>query len=376
MQKRKLPDTPGGKLLLLGFLALLLLPWPLWAVFHGAVDTANYENRTLAEFPKNVSVEEWPSDFEDWLGDHAPFRNQLMTLNAGVNNLFGTLDSTDVLRGKDGWLFLKDVSDSTSISDYQGLTAPTGEELSTATAALDALQAALAARGSQLVVLYAPAKEGVYAANMPATVPAVNRPTRVQALVSALRADTTVPVVFPQEALTQAAAAQQVYYKYDTHWNEAGAWLAAQQVLEALGLPHGTALPAAGADPAQAAPHDLANISASWKFCTDDVYYTLDAPRAALDDGSPNGEVQWYTGSGDAPMLLVRDSFGAALAPFLAEPFGRSLVIHGNSLTVENLQTRQEEFPKAVVLEVAERFYYTLPTRAATLLEWLDTHPQ
>ena len=112
--------------LLGGFAALLLLPGPLWLAVRGGLDTANHENRALAPFPLGESapaLQEWPAAFDAWLGDHAPFRNQCMSLNARVNWALGSLDSSDVLLGKERWLFLRDVSDSSSLLDYQGLTA-------------------------------------------------------------------------------------------------------------------------------------------------------------------------------------------------------------------------------------------------------------
>ena len=36
-----------------------------------------------------------------------------------------------MLLGREGWLFLKDVSDSKSLSDYQGLTSFSAEETET-----------------------------------------------------------------------------------------------------------------------------------------------------------------------------------------------------------------------------------------------------
>ena len=118
-----------AKILTVLFVVMLLLPAPLWLLLAPHLDTTNYENRTLAAFPQDTGVEEWPGAFEDWLNDHAPFRNQFMSLNGRLNWALGTLDSSDVLLGKEHWLFLKDVSDSKSISDYQGLTAYSEEEL-------------------------------------------------------------------------------------------------------------------------------------------------------------------------------------------------------------------------------------------------------
>ena len=354
-----------------GFLALLCGPVLLWPLLRGACDTTNYENRTLAAFPDGeTELSAWPAAFEDWLGDHAPFRNGFLTLKSGMDRALGSLDSTNVLLGKEGWLFLKDVSDSRSLSDYQGLTSFSAEETDTILKTARALEEELESKGSRLVLLFAPAKEGVYSRYMPDSIPVVSRPTRVGALVDTLRTGTGLPVLFPLEELKEAADGRQVYYKYDTHWNEAGAWLAAQQVLGALGLPSESEWPGVEADPGQTAPTDLANMCGSWLWCDDDLYYTVDAPRAQCTASENGGELTRYQGGGEESLLLARDSFGSALAPFLAQGFGETLVMHGNLLTPENLTAQQPRLPDVVVLEVAERFADTLPTRLAALLEW------
>ena len=360
------------RLLIAGFAALLAGPWLVWPLARGLCDTTNYENRTLASFPTpEAGIDGWPAAFEEWLGDHAPFRNQFLTLKAGADRLVGTLDSTNVLLGEEGWMFLKDVSDSKSLSDYQGLTAYTAEETQAMADTLTALNEALAARGSRLVLLFAPAKEGVYARYMPASVPVVRRPTRVQALAEAL-GETGVPVLFPLNELEAAALERQVYYKYDTHWNEAGAWLAAQLTLEALGRPYDAAWPEMAPDPDKAPLTDLANMCGSWAFCTDDVYWALEAEAAECTLWEAGGEIARYAGEGEGSLLLARDSFGEALAPWLAQGFAGTTVLHGNQMQVETLLEWQPEVPDVVVLEVAERFADNLSGRLEVLRQWAE----
>ena len=65
---------------------LIVLPVLLFALFGRFLDTQNYENRTLAQMPsltgeERVSIEEYPSAFEEWFNENLPFRNQLITLN-------------------------------------------------------------------------------------------------------------------------------------------------------------------------------------------------------------------------------------------------------------------------------------------------------
>lgn len=359
--------------LIAGFAALLAGPCLLWPLVRGMCDTTNYENRTLAAFPTAATGERaWPAAFEEWLGDHAPFRNQFLTLKSGADRLVGTLDSTNVLLGKEGWMFLKDVSDSKSLSDYQGLTAYSAEETAAMAQALTALNDVLAAKGSRLLVLFAPAKEGVYSRYMPDSVPVVSRPTRVGALAGAL-GETGVPVLFPLEELEDAALERQVYYKYDTHWNEAGAWLAAQLTLEALDRPFAAAWPEMSADPEKAPLTDLANMCGSWAWCTDDVYWALDAVPAQCTLWEAGGEIARYAGEGEGSLLLARDSFGEALAPWLTQGFADTTVLHGNQMQVETLLEWQPEVPDVVVLEVAERFSDNLLGRLETMRQWAES---
>ena len=73
-----------------------------------SVDTQNYENREVTEMPK-ISLEEYaqfPQQYETYFNDNIPWRNQLISLNSGLD-LFAFRDSSNenVLIGKDGWLF-------------------------------------------------------------------------------------------------------------------------------------------------------------------------------------------------------------------------------------------------------------------------------
>lgn len=354
-----------------GFAALLAGPGLLWLGVNSFCDTTNYENRTLTAFPTaQTSIEQWPGQFEDWLEDHAPFRNGFLTLKAGADRLVGSLDSTNVLLGKEGWLFLQDVSDSKSISDYQGLTAYSQEEMAALAGTLEELNQVLARKGSRLALIFAPAKEGVYSQYMPDSIPVVARPTRVQALAEYLNQNTGVPVLFPLEELKAVGEQTQTYYKYDTHWNDVGAWLAAQQLLEVLDLPFEETLPPVEVNPDKTAPTDLANMCGSWAFCTDDLYYEVDAPAARCTEGTPDTELTRYQGDGAEDLLLVRDSFGAALGPQLAQGFDQTVVLHGNLLSVENLNQYQSSLPQVVVVEVGERFSDNLAGRLETLLAW------
>lgn len=370
---KNLSSQKRGRILAVLFVAMLLLPAPLWLVLAPVMDRENHENRTLASFPTaDTGIEEWPAAFEEWLNDHAPFRNEFMSLNGQLNWMVGTLDSSDVLLGKEHWLFLKDVSDSKSISDYQGLTAYTEAELADFTDTLATLQSRLAEHGTRLVVVIAPAKEGVYSQYMPDSIPVVSRPTRVQTLAGHL-SEAGIPLVRPQQDLMDLSAERQVYYRYDTHWNEVGAYLAVTQAEALLG--HAlTPLEdcQVTVTQEQKAPTDLANVSAVWTLCQDDPYYSVDAPRAEQLSCTPDGYRMHWQGTGEESLLMLRDSFGEMMAPFLCAGYDQSVVLHTAAVTVDAINEEVDGLPDVIVLEAAERYSDNLLGQGKLLLAWLD----
>ncbi len=374
----KTKKTFANSLLLYGFLAIMILPLLLFFALSNFVDTVNYENRTLEEFP-NISengLQSFPSQFDNYLNDNAPFRNQFMTLNAYINMGFGVVNSSDVLLGKDNWLFLKDVSDSKSISDYQGITAYTNEQQEEIILQVNELQKKLNEYDFELVITFAPAKEGIYSNYMPDYIPVVNEQTRVEQLVQSLQESTNAHIVFPKEELIAASQSAPVYYKYDTHWNEVGAYIAAQQIYKAIEFDYVQNLPEFEPNPSKQAPTDLANISATWNIFNDDIYYSVLHDKAVMLNESADGYITNYSGVGNQSVIIVTDSFGEALAPFLSAQFNQSIAIHGNALNSATLQTAHNTILQTgnsqnyVIIEVAERFSDTLLPKLKILNEY------
>ncbi len=375
MKKNK---TFADNLLLYGFLCLMVLPILLFAIFKNSLDTVNYENRDLTPFPSasNTSLQEFPAQFESYLGDNAPFRNQFMTLNASINMLFGVVDSSDVLKGEDNWLFLKDVSDSKSISDYQGLTYYSQQQQQEIFEQINELQSSLSDSGYKLAVVFAPAKEGVYSNYMPAYIPVVNEQTRVEGLSAAIMQNTDIPVIFPKETLKNAAQSTPVYYKYDTHWNEIGAYITAQEIYKSIGYSYNEGVPNYVQNLEEVAPKDLANVSATWNIFTDDIYYSVMHDKAQTANQSGDGYITHFSGNGKSNCIVITDSFGEALMPFLSAQFNQSVAIHGNALNYDNLQMVQNELSQNsslenyIIIEVAERFSDTLLSKLEKLNEY------
>lgn len=358
------------------FIAMLALPYPLWVLTRDGLDTENRENRELAAFPTlgTVGYRDTPAAFEDWLADHAPFRNQWMTLNAGVNwRLFGTIESEVVLRGEEDWMFYRNSADSASLDDYQGINHYTGEQLAQIAANLNALQAGLAQKGIELAVIIAPNKELVYRRYMPQSIPMVNPESRVDALAAYLAGATTVPLVWPEAELRALSETQPVYYKYDTHWNEAGAAVASAMLLQALGQP-APRVDVLAFEPCDTPPlRDLTNLSATWKLAgPDEAWRVKDwaaGTKVELMETDERGYYHRYSSNAEnrQKLLMFRDSFGEAMQLPLAAYYGESSFVHINAWD-EN--TLAEEQPDLLVLEITQRYCDRLLDYLPRMVAW------
>ena len=363
------------KVFIAAFLLALCLPFPLYALLYPMLDTENYENRFLTAWSDVAAAPfaQKPSVFEEMLNDHAAFRNQFMTLNAAVNyRVFGTVESSDVLLGKDGWLFYKNVSDSRSLDDYQGLNLYSDDELAQIAANLTALQSALAGRGMKLTVLIAPNKEGVYSEYMPDSVPAAQGDTKAEALVRYLAENTDVTVVYPKEELKGGKALAPTYYKHDTHWNAYGAFLAVRELSDALGW-DGEIF--ANCEPVAADEEpvrDLANISAVYRVLEPDVSYEMKDFADGLSVDTWESDIQktefTSTSNSSGPrILMLRDSFGEAMLPYLAAASSQSRIVHLNAFTEEEFSGKAAD---VFVFEIAERSTDRFLDYLPRLIEW------
>lgn len=222
------------------FVGVLGTAFLVFNIFSKQLSTDNHENRFLTTFPDvlKAPIGQLPSALDAFFTDNSPFRYQLTALNAQLNyQLLGSIDSTQVLRGKEGWLFYKTGPDGASpLADYQGMLAFTPEQLAQYAAGAQALSDALAENGQKLVLNFTPNKDTVYPEYLPDHYPVLHEDKLTDQLVAYLRENTDVTVIYTPERLSAHSREAQLYFKYDTHWNNMGALLALDGVLEQLGL--------------------------------------------------------------------------------------------------------------------------------------------
>ncbi len=348
----------------LGFLGLLLIPLCLYPVISEKLDHENRENRRIMTW-EEVRKSDWKALFpnlEIWLEDHTLYKNEGVRLIAwGDEHIFRNLYSEKVLVGKDHWLFYKGEK---CIQDYRGGYLLTEDELSVYAKAANELRGELAARDIELYLLVTPNKEAVYGDEfMPEYVKRITDDSRADQVVDYLQKNTECTVVYPKDSLNNCRKQYKLWRKYDTHWNDIGAFIATQDFLKAtkqdyVSLEHVDIIENGKVS------GDLANMLGMGARFSDDESWGIEGYlpeiQAEMIDvlEQPN---LWYAkfvsdADNEECILFIGDSFLGSMEQFLAKNYRESLFVHRDNYTALERDLLAEEKPSIIVMQTAERF--------------------
>ena len=163
---------------------------------------------------------------------HLFLKIDLIRLNRGVVRASsgGTvIASTQVLAGKEHWLFFKSETDGESIPDYMGTNRYDEATMEKLLTQFEAFEAKLSDRGIALYVLCIPNKEIVYEEYMPDNYVRIFTPSRGEQLTEYVNTHSDITMVYPLHALQEAKQYGQLYYSTDTHYNHMGAFVVLQE---------------------------------------------------------------------------------------------------------------------------------------------------
>ena len=231
---------------------------------------------------------------------------------------------------------------------------------------------------ARLVVLVAPGKATVYPNYMPAWTKPLARESRFDQLAELLRARTDVDFVDVRTALAQARrSGTPLYYRTDTHWNDLAGYIAVRELLKRLSSRFPAVLVPplveSGEVTRLAQGGDLARfLGLKRRMPDDDVRVVLPDAQATVETVWSDQAIPWkrradlkrdmrveaYVRSSrpQAPIaraLVIRDWFGNALVPYLAEYFGSAMYRWTEWLDPQELEDYR---PNVVIIEIAERY--------------------
>jgi hypothetical protein len=357
--------------LTVAFLATILVPG-LATIAGVDREIAEGENRELAHFPALAldwtTLRALPDGFTRYFEDHFAFRARLVRWQAMFRyEALHVSPTPAVVKGRDGWLFY---ADDDALADFTVEKPFSPGELEQWRIALEDTRDWLAARGITFLFVISPDKHVIYPEYMPDTIRPLRDESRTGQLVDYLARHSTVRVVDPRPALLRAKADERLYQRTDTHWNDRGAFVAYQQIIEALAPAYPVLRPAPrdrfDARDVRTAGLDLAGMSGLTEFLHEDDLTLVPRHRRARtieplhpDPHGIEGRLVTEIPDPNLPRLLAfRDSFGSALIPFLSEHFSRAVYLWQNYL---DLDVVARERPDIVIQEWVGRRLITLP---------------
>jgi len=353
----------GLIILLVVFVFVVCLSQPLCGLLEGVIET-NHENRTLASKP-DFTIENMDTFIEDYnrfANDHMLLRNNLVTLNNYLDYyIFQQAANTNVILGKNNWLFYANANDGDPIGSYKGANLYTEEELAAIADNCAKQKEYMDSLGKEFVIFIAPNKERVYSEYLPDMYGDPSEQYRALQIVNYLRKNTSVKVIYPYEELVQAKALldTDIYFKTDTHWNSVGAYVGTRVLLHELGID----LPAIEqVDIAQTGPisGDLQGMIGLAGFDFGDSYYSVsgyDTHGFEYLEYDFAGNIKCKSDSDPRRIYVVRDSFGSAMVEIIGSQFSESCFRHFESRPYSDLLSFD---PDIVVYETVERYSFML----------------
>ncbi len=254
-------------------------------------------------------------DFDSWLLGQLGFKSQLVCLNALVNyKLFRTSTNDDVIVGRDGMLFYRE-----TVDDYSGASALKTGELSAIQKNIARLAQSLEARGARLYVAIVPNKSSVYPDRMPISYERRLDGGNIDRVNEALRA-AGARVIDLLPVLKAASQDERTYHLTDTHWNDVGAHAAAEAILSEMGKP--CVAPTVRRDALYSG--DLARMLGLEGVLNEQT--TRLVQESPTDGPGPDYSARnlLVPGDGEGALLLLRDSFGSGIAPFITPAYETS----------------------------------------------------
>lgn len=332
------------------FFGLCLIP-SVGLLFGGQEESL--ENRTLTEFPRlkdeNGINTEWLSQAGDYFQEHFAFRNELVTANAILNGkVLKTSTAPGVIQGKKGWLYYTD-----SLPDYLGTEPMSERSLFNLAHTLAMMQDGLQQKNVQFLFTVAPNKNSLYGDNMP-----YYDSLKVSEEKNILR----LKKYLEQENVEYAdlyemlgSQDEVLYHKTDSHWNNKGASVAADLLLNTIGKDH-YSYENSEYEIRKDFSGDLDKMLYPMAITPDEeIYYKEGFTYDYVEDIESTFDTKIHTTNNgrDGSLVMYRDSFGNALLPFMAENYGTAYFSRGVPYQLSDVDTNMAD---TVIVERAERF--------------------
>ena len=353
-------------LILILFLCFLIMPNIIYKIFYENFDHINYENRTLASNPILVStnINEYPKSYEEYFNDYLPFKTELVKLkNLSDIFVFKNIISDRVLLGKEKYLFVKWynlIEQYIVMKEYNF----NEKELEISKNNLIHFRDELKKKNINFILMVCPDKQSIYFEYMPNYIKRKSTKNDTDIFVEYIKNNTDIKVVYPKEELLKYKNKYQLYYKYDSHWNNLGAYIGYAELMKSLNIyvDNIDNLDIKSFDGNERFNFDFYNDLAKIFSLSRLKYYNDDKTYIFSNYITKNYETNYYISehnfsfnsksyNNENNIMIMRDSYAMNMLDYIATGFKQSEFIHERYFTNKNIT---EYKPDIVVFQSVE----------------------
>jgi len=214
---------------------LLFMPAHLSIFFPQLSGNSKTELRKLQDFPELpnslISAFRWPRRFDQFASDRFPFRSNFIHNVSKSFYKIGLSISQEVIIGENGWLFLRKTSNV--LNEHRGTVRLSTTGLNNWVKVFIAKKNEIERLGSNLYLIIIPNKHTIYKNQLPIHHSVVGQNITDQ-LLNALKEQKVNQIIDLRPTLLMNNSNQRLYDKYNTHWNDKGAYIGYKEIMNRI----------------------------------------------------------------------------------------------------------------------------------------------
>jgi alginate O-acetyltransferase complex protein AlgJ len=352
------------------FLAGILFPF-INKKINVVKDIESFENRRMASEPgfDIEHLDPYPSKFDSFYNDNFNLRNRFIRYFNLYNILaFHKSPIPGVVIGNDNWLF----PEGDEMDSYLGKNRFTTRELELFKTELEARKKYLEERGIKFYFMVVPCKASIHSEPIGLEYFRLYKDSWGEQLINYLNKNCSVKLINLFEALREEKKKHDLYFKLDNHWNKLGAFYAANEVIKQM-KPDFPELEPLSINDFEVKQEGICGGNIQRMLGDLDIYSepcTEVIPKngfksSIADKGNypitPGFAYPWefeevreIKGSKKPKLLIISDSFGKNIFPFLAENFSKTVKIFDAWQYNLNANVIDGEKPDILLLQIDE----------------------
>ncbi len=316
--------------------------------------TTSTENTALAEAPKIINSDGsfnklFFQDCGEYFNDHIALRNQMIFTDAKIQTkLFGESNISGVIYGQNDWLYY-----SSTLDDYAGRNKLSERELFNLSNNLSIVQEYLQEQEIDFVFTVPANKNTLYGENMPYYYLADDIESHNAKRLEGYLEEQDINYISMFDLF---ASQDEVLYQFrDSHWNNKGACLAYNSIMDFFKIPH--------TDYSDTQPVVKKNDNGDLNKMLYSFYgelennYIYNLPKnynfTDSDATVSDGWLVTENKAGKGTLLMFRDSFADTLIPFMSTEFETAYYSKAQPNALERYI--EADKPDYVVIEKVER---------------------